>query len=126
MKLALGVPEVLEAGGDITIVSYGSTLRIVQEAINIVKPLGISCELIDVQTLLPFDIHHDILKSLKKTNRILFVDEDVRWRNSLYVQQGDGRTGWLSLFRCSAKNHNRQGTQTCLWYRWRLFQQAEC
>ena len=85
MKLALGVPEVLEAGGDITIVSYGSTLRIVQEAINIVKPLGISCELIDVQTLLPFDIHHDILKSLKKTNRILFVDEDVPGGAAAYM-----------------------------------------
>jgi pyruvate/2-oxoglutarate/acetoin dehydrogenase E1 component/TPP-dependent pyruvate/acetoin dehydrogenase alpha subunit len=74
----LGVPEVLQAGDDITIVSYGSTLRIVQEAVdNYLTTQNISCEIIDVQTLLPFDINHDIVKSLKKTGRILFVDEDV-------------------------------------------------
>lgn len=77
MTLAFGVPEILQQGSDITIVSYGATLRIIQQAIKIVAPLGISCELIDVQTLLPFDIHHEILKSLQKTNRIVFVDEDV-------------------------------------------------
>lgn len=77
MTVPLGVPEVLQAGDDITIVSYGSNLRVVQEAIDLVSPLGISCELIDVQTLLPFDIHHFILASLKKTNRIVFIDEDV-------------------------------------------------
>ncbi|MBO9618181.1 MAG: transketolase [Niabella sp.] len=77
MTVALGVPEILHPGTDITIVSYGSTLRVVQEAIKIVEPLGVSCELIDVQTLLPFDIHHSILHSLKKTNRIVFIDEDV-------------------------------------------------
>lgn len=77
MTLAFGVPEILHPGTDITIVSYGSTLRVIQEAIKIVEPLGVSCELIDVQTLLPFDIHHSILHSLKKTNRIVFIDEDV-------------------------------------------------
>jgi pyruvate/2-oxoglutarate/acetoin dehydrogenase E1 component/TPP-dependent pyruvate/acetoin dehydrogenase alpha subunit len=74
----LGIPEILQAGEDITIVSYGSTLRIVQEAVdNYLTAKNISCEIIDVQTLLPFDINHSIVKSLQKTSRILFVDEDV-------------------------------------------------
>ncbi len=73
----LGVPEVIKEGTDVTIVSYGSTLRIIQEAVNMLEVLGISCEIVDVQTLLPFDTSHIILESLKKTNRIVFVDEDV-------------------------------------------------
>ena len=73
----LGVPEVIKEGGDITVVSYGSTLRIIQEAATRLEAEGVHCEIIDVQTLLPFDIHHTILNSLKKTNRIVFVDEDV-------------------------------------------------
>jgi len=73
----LGVPEVIKEGTDITIVSYGSTLRIIREAVHMLEAQGISCEIVDVQTLLPFDINHIILGSLKKTNRIVFVDEDV-------------------------------------------------
>jgi pyruvate/2-oxoglutarate/acetoin dehydrogenase E1 component len=73
----LGVPEVIREGSDVTIVSYGSVLRIIQEAADVLETQGISCEVIDVQTLLPFDSNHKILDSLKKTNRILFVDEDV-------------------------------------------------
>ena len=73
----LGIPEIIQQGTDITIVSYGSTLRIIQDAATRLAKLGVSVEIIDVQTLLPFDIHHSILASLKKTNRILFVDEDV-------------------------------------------------
>lgn len=72
-----GLTETLKAGNDITIVSYGSTLRIVSEAAERLEKQGVSCEIIDVQTLLPFDINHNIVASLKKTNRILFVDEDV-------------------------------------------------
>lgn len=72
----LGTPEVLQKGEDITIVSYGSTLRIVHDAANTLQKFNISCEIIDVQTLLPFDIHRSIAESLKKTNRIVFVDED--------------------------------------------------
>jgi len=72
-----GIPEVIREGSDITIVSYGSTLRIIQGAADMLEAFNINCEIIDVQTLLPFDIHHKILESLKKTNRILFVDEDV-------------------------------------------------
>ncbi len=74
--IPLGIPEVLLKGEDVTIVSYGSTLRIVHDAAATLQKLGISCEIIDVQTLLPFDIHHSIVESLKKTNRIIFVDED--------------------------------------------------
>jgi len=73
----LGVPEIIKEGSDITIVSYGSTLRIVMEAAETLEKMSISCEVVDVQTLLPFDIHHKILDSLKKTYRIVFVDEDV-------------------------------------------------
>jgi len=73
----LGMPEVIREGSDITIVSYGSVLRIIQEAANTLEAQGISCEIIDVQTLLPFDINQKILESLKKTNRIIFIDEDV-------------------------------------------------
>jgi pyruvate/2-oxoglutarate/acetoin dehydrogenase E1 component len=73
----LGVPEIVREGHDITIVSYGSMLRVIQEAADVLEAHGISCEIIDVQTLLPFDTGHKILESLKKTNRILFIDEDV-------------------------------------------------
>jgi len=77
ITVPLGVPEIINEGDDITVVSYGSTLRIIEEASLRLENEGISCEIIDVQTLLPFDIHHIILKSLKKTNRIVFIDEDV-------------------------------------------------
>ena len=74
----LGIPEIIRAGEDITIVSYGSTLRIIEDAIvSYLEPAGISCQVIDVQTLLPFDINKSIVEELKKTNRIVFVDEDV-------------------------------------------------
>ena len=73
----LGIPEIIKEGNDITMVSYGATLRIVVDAAESLHQLGISCEVIDVQTLLPFDIHHAIAASLKKTSRIVFIDEDV-------------------------------------------------
>jgi pyruvate/2-oxoglutarate/acetoin dehydrogenase E1 component/TPP-dependent pyruvate/acetoin dehydrogenase alpha subunit len=81
----LGVPEVIREGTDVTVVSYGSTLRIVQEAAETLAKKGISCEVVDVQTLLPFDIHHSIADSLKKTNRIVFVDEDVPGGAAAYM-----------------------------------------
>ncbi|HTL09678.1 MAG TPA: thiamine pyrophosphate-dependent enzyme, partial [Chitinophagaceae bacterium] len=83
--IPFGIPEVLRSGTDITIVSYGSTLRIIAEAAETLDGMGISCELIDVQTLLPFDIHHSILASLKKTSRIVFVDEDVPGGGAAYM-----------------------------------------
>ncbi len=85
MTVPLGIPEILKEGRDVTIVSYGSTLRIVQDAVNSLEPSGISCEIIDVQTLLPFDINHRILESLKKTNRIVFIDEDVPGGAAAYM-----------------------------------------
>lgn len=75
--IPLGVPDVLRTGTDITIVTYGSCTRIVMSATELLDEHGISVEVIDVQTLLPFDLEHRIVESLKKTNRILFVDEDV-------------------------------------------------
>jgi pyruvate/2-oxoglutarate/acetoin dehydrogenase E1 component len=81
----LGAAEVIKEGTDMTIVSYGSTLRIVQDAVNRLETQGISCEIVDVQTLLPFDIHHKILESLKKTNRIVFADEDVPGGAAAYM-----------------------------------------
>ena len=80
-----GVPEVIREGQDITVVSYGATLRIVQNAADMLEAFDITCEIVDVQTLLPFDIHHKILESLKKTNRILFVDEDVPGGAAAYM-----------------------------------------
>ncbi len=84
-KVPLGIPETIKTGTDITIVSYGSTLRIVLEATEYLERNGISAEVVDVQTLLPFDIHHSIVASLKKTNRILFVDEDVPGGAAAYM-----------------------------------------
>jgi pyruvate/2-oxoglutarate/acetoin dehydrogenase E1 component/TPP-dependent pyruvate/acetoin dehydrogenase alpha subunit len=81
----LGIPEVIKQGEDITIVSYGSVLRIIQESVNRLEATGISCEIIDVQTLLPFDRNHLILESLKKTNRIVFIDEDVPGGAAAYM-----------------------------------------
>ncbi|HET6528331.1 MAG TPA: thiamine pyrophosphate-dependent enzyme [Balneolaceae bacterium] len=73
----LGIPEIISEGSDITIVSYGSTCNICESVVPELEDAGISAELIDVRTLLPFDRNHKIVESLKKTNRILFVDEDV-------------------------------------------------
>ena len=81
----LGIPEIIKEGSDVTIVSYGSTLRIIQDAVQTLENQNISCEIIDVQTLLPFDISHKILDSLKKTNRIIFIDEDVPGGAAAYM-----------------------------------------
>lgn len=83
----LGVPEILQEGNDVTIVTYGSCCRIAMEAMEMLNSVGISVELIDVQTLLPFDIHHTIVQSLKKTNRVVFFDEDVPGGASAYMLQ---------------------------------------
>ncbi len=81
----LGIPEIVKDGTDVTIVTYGSTLRIVLEATETLVKMGFSCEVVDVQTLLPFDTHHSIVESLKKTNRIVFVDEDVPGGAAAYM-----------------------------------------
>ncbi len=74
---ALGIPEIVKEGTDITVVSYGSTFNLCVEAAKQLEEVGISVELVDVQTLIPFDIHHETVESIKKTNRLLIVDEDV-------------------------------------------------
>ena len=83
----LGKIEVTKEGEDITLVSYGSTWRIVQEAAENLEKIGISAEVIDTQTLIPFDLTHDIVESVKKTNRILVIDEDVPGGASSYILQ---------------------------------------
>lgn len=83
----VGVPEVLEVGQDVTVITYGSCVRIAQEAIGMLAQHGISVELIDVQSLLPFDIHHSIVESLKKTNKVVFMDEDVSGGATAFIMQ---------------------------------------
>lgn len=85
--VALGKPDVLIAGSDITLVTYGSCVRIAEEAIKQLESVGVSVELIDVQTLLPFDIGHNIVESLKKTNKLVVLDEDVPGGASAYILQ---------------------------------------
>ncbi|CAC9975413.1 transketolase [Flavobacterium panici] len=86
-KTPIGVVETLKEGADITLVSYGSTLRLVQQAAEELLVLGIDCEIIDIQSLLPFDINKDIVKSVAKTNRLLVIDEDVPGGASAYILQ---------------------------------------
>lgn len=85
--VALGIPEVLKEGDDVTIVTYGSMCRIALEAANQLESVGISVEVIDVQTLLPFDINHRIVESIKKTGRVIFADEDVVGGGTGYMMQ---------------------------------------
>ena len=98
-RIPLGVPEKLKEGKDITVVSYGSTLKIAMEAVEQLKKHDIDVELIDVQTLLPFDINRLILESLKKTGKILFVDEDVPGGTTAYMMQEvmEKQKGWFYL-----------------------------
>lgn len=86
-RTPIGVVETLKEGQDMTVVSYGSTLRIVEQAAKELLEFGIDVEVIDVQSLLPFDVNQDIVKSLAKTNRLLVVDEDVPGGASAYILQ---------------------------------------
>ncbi len=83
----IGVVEVLKEGKDITVVSYGSTLRIVSDVADELREVGIDAEVIDAQSLLPFDLNHDVVKSIQKTNRLLIVDEDVPGGCAAYLMQ---------------------------------------
>jgi pyruvate/2-oxoglutarate/acetoin dehydrogenase E1 component len=109
--IPLGRPEVIRQGDDVTIVSYGSTLRIAMDAAQQLEKYNVYCEVVDVQTLLPFDIDHKILESLKKTSRILFVDEDVPGGATAYmfakVMEEQGGYKWLDVAprTISAKPH---------------------
>ena len=86
-KTPIGVVETIREGKDITVVSYGSTLRIVSEVADELYAMGIDIEIIDVQSLAPFDLRHDIVKSVQKTNRLLVVDEDMPGAASAYILQ---------------------------------------
>ena len=86
-KTPIGVVETIKTGKDITVVSYGSTLKLVEQAAKELMEIGIDVEIIDIQSLLPFDINHDILKSISKTNRLLVIDEDVPGGASAYILQ---------------------------------------
>ena len=86
-KTPIGVIETVKEGTDITLVSYGSTLRLVEQAAKELLEVGIDAEIIDIQSLLPFDINHDIVKSLAKTNRLLIIDEDVPGGASAFILQ---------------------------------------
>src|SRR5690606_27533408 len=87
IKTPLSVVETNKNGTDITLVSYGSTLRLIEEAAKELEQFNISAEIIDVQSLLPFDLNHDIVKSVAKTNRLLVIDEDVPGGASAYILQ---------------------------------------
>lgn len=87
IQVPLGIPEILREGGDLTVVTYGSMCRIVMEAAETLAEMGISVEVIDVQTLLPFDRHHQILTSIQKTHRVLFADEDMPGGTTAYMMQ---------------------------------------
>jgi len=86
-KVPLGIPEILKAGTDVTLVTYGSCIRIAQDAVDQLAEFGISVELIDVQTLLPFDLPNIVLESIKKTNRVVFFDEDVPGGATAFMMQ---------------------------------------
>lgn len=95
-RIPLGKPEVLETGTDLTIVTYGSCVSIAKQALQQLKSVGISAELIDVQTLLPFDLDHRIAASIKKTHKVLFFDEDVPGGATSYMMQKvlEGQRAW--------------------------------
>lgn len=98
-RMELGIPEILNEGTDITIVSYGSTVKIAVEAVRQLALHDISVELIDVQTLIPFDLKRMIIESLKKTNRVLFLDEDLPGGTTAYMMQEvlEKQGGWQYL-----------------------------
>lgn len=99
MKVPLGVPEVLREGDDLTIVTYGACVKICTEAAELLAKRGIEAEVIDIQTLLPFDLEHRIAQQLKHTNRLLIVDEDVPGGASAYILQQitEQQGGFLQL-----------------------------
>lgn len=98
-KTPIGVVETIRTGSDITIVSYGSTLRIIEHAAKELSEVGIEVEIIDAQSLLPFDINHDCVKSIAKTNRLLVIDEDVPGGASAFILQQiiDAQKGYNHL-----------------------------
>lgn len=98
-RVAPGYPEIINTGTDVTVVTYGSCVRIAEDAVEQLKAFNISCELIDVQSLVPFDLDHEIVKSLQKTNKIVFFDEDVPGGATAYMMQKvlEEQNGYLYL-----------------------------
>ena len=98
-KVPVGIPEIIEKGTDLTIVTYGSCVSIAQESVKSLREAGISAELIDVQTLLPFDTNRKIIKSLQKTNRLIVLDEDVSGGATGFMMQQilDEQGGYFHL-----------------------------
>ena len=111
IRTPLGIPEITKEGSDVTLVTYGSTWKIVMEAATELEKMNISAEVIDVQTLIPFDLNHKILDSLKKTNRIVFIDEDVPGGATSFMLQQviEKQNGYSYLdskpITITAKNH---------------------
>ena len=105
----LGTPELLREGSDVTVVTYGSMCRVVMESAEQLAKVGISCEIIDVQTLLPFDLEHRIVESVKKTNRVVFADEDVPGGATAYMMQQvveeQGGFRWLDSMPTCISSH---------------------
>ena len=95
----LGVPEVLRAGTDVSVVTYGACCAIALDAARALEELGVSCEVIDVQTLNPFDIEHSIVRSLERTHAVLFLDEDMPGGGSAFMMQQvlERQDGWWHL-----------------------------
>jgi pyruvate/2-oxoglutarate/acetoin dehydrogenase E1 component/TPP-dependent pyruvate/acetoin dehydrogenase alpha subunit len=116
-KVPLGIPEILQVGTDLTIVTYGSMCRIVAEAAKMLEKFNISVEIIDIQTLLPFDVNGIIGESIKKTNRVIFADEDMPGGGSAYMMQQviDNQNVWQYLDSkpvCIAANAHRPAYTT--------------
>lgn len=99
LTVPLGVPEVIREGRDVTIVTYGACCRFAMQAAEMLSDLGIEIEVVDVQSLLPFDVNSQIVESLKKTNRVLFLDEDVPGGTTAYMMQKvlEEQDGWRWL-----------------------------
>ncbi len=112
VTIPLGMPEIVHNGTDVTVVTYGACVRVCLEAAHLAEKAGISAEVIDVQTLMPFDLEHIISNSLKKTNKILFVDEDVPGGATAYMMQQviEGQNGFKYLDaapRCLSASEHR-------------------
>jgi len=86
-RVPIGIPEVIRKGSDVTVVTYGSVIREAMKAAQQLAQIGVSVEIVDVQTLLPFDVNHKIVESIKKTNRVVFLDEDVPGGGTAYMMQ---------------------------------------
>ncbi len=117
IKVPLGMPEIINEGTDITVVTYGSMCRIVMEAAKMLENHDISIEIIDVQTLLPFDINSQIVESIKKTNRVIFADEDMPGGASAFMMQQvlEEQNAWQYLDAkpvCIAANAHRPAYTT--------------